>query len=197
MKTTFRRTLPFYLAGSAALATIALGLTGCEMGTVQMSGALPAGPVAGVSLGGVVHGGQYPIYNAQMQLYAAGATAAPTGTNPIVGGLGQGATALIPVGSMTVGSVNNYFPGGLPGCAYVTGNVAGCSALPSTTAGGNFTITGDYTCPSANSEMYLVATGGDPTGAASPSINNQYIALMAALGPCSGLSAPPISSSTR
>jgi hypothetical protein len=27
---------------------------------------------------------------------------------------------------------------------------------------GSFTITGDYTCPSGSSEVYLVAAGGNP-----------------------------------
>jgi hypothetical protein len=48
---------------------------------------------------------------------------------------------------------------------------------------GNFSITGDYTCPSATSQLYLVATGGNP-GLASGT-NNTAVALMAALGPCS------------
>jgi hypothetical protein len=50
-------------------------------------------------------------------------------------------------------------------------------------ASGGFTITGDYTCPSSSSELYLVATGGNPGLA--PGTNNPAIALMAALGPCS------------
>jgi cardiolipin synthase len=51
---------------------------------------------------------------------------------------------------------------------------------------GSFTITGDYTCPSATTEVYLVATGGNPGLA--PGSNNADLALMAALGPCGGLS---------
>jgi hypothetical protein len=50
-------------------------------------------------------------------------------------------------------------------------------------AGGGFTITGDYTCPSSSSQLYIVATGGNPGLA--PGTNNAVIALMAALGPCS------------
>ena len=54
-----------------------------------------------------------------------------------------------------------------------------------TDAGGNFSITGDYTCPSGSSPVYLLATGGNPglTG----SVNNSGIALMAALGTCGSL----------
>ena len=51
-------------------------------------------------------------------------------------------------------------------------------------ASGSFSITGDYTCPS-NSLVYLTATGGNPGLGAGA--NNPNLALMAALGPCSGL----------
>ncbi len=50
---------------------------------------------------------------------------------------------------------------------------------------GGFNITGDYTCPTPATEVYLVATGGYP-GPTAPANNN--IALMAALGPCGLLS---------
>jgi hypothetical protein len=50
-------------------------------------------------------------------------------------------------------------------------------------ATGGFTITGDYTCPSSSSQLYIVATGGNPGLA--PGTNNAAIALMAGLGGCS------------
>ena len=50
-------------------------------------------------------------------------------------------------------------------------------------ASGSFTITGDYTCPSSTSQLYIVATGGNPGLA--PGTNNSALALMTALGPCS------------
>lgn len=52
-------------------------------------------------------------------------------------------------------------------------------------AGGSFTITGDYSCPSASSQVYLVASGGNP--GLSAGTNNPALALMAALGPCGNL----------
>jgi hypothetical protein len=64
---------------------------------------------------------------------------------------------------------------------------AGASLLTtpvSTGADGSFAITGDYTCPTASSLVYITATGGNP-GIGS---NNSSIALMAPLGPCSALS---------
>ena len=52
-----------------------------------------------------------------------------------------------------------------------------------TTANGNFSITGDYTCPSSSSMVYITATGGSP----SSGVSNPNLALMAALGACSTL----------
>ena len=49
-------------------------------------------------------------------------------------------------------------------------------------ANGNFSITGSYVCPSTSSQLYIVATGGNPGLTAGT--NNTSIALMAALGPC-------------
>jgi hypothetical protein len=51
-------------------------------------------------------------------------------------------------------------------------------------ANGNFSITGDYTCPSSSSQLYMVAKGGNP-GLTPSTSSNPAIALMAALGPCS------------
>ncbi len=53
-------------------------------------------------------------------------------------------------------------------------------------ADGGFSITGDYSCPSANSQVYLVATQGNP-GLGSGG-NNPALAMMAALGNCGNLS---------
>lgn len=50
---------------------------------------------------------------------------------------------------------------------------------------GNFTITGDYSCPSGSPQVYIVATGGNPGLA--PGTNNTALAMMAALGPCGNL----------
>jgi hypothetical protein len=57
---------------------------------------------------------------------------------------------------------------------------------PTTTdSQGNFSLTGLYTCPFPDSEVYLVAFGGDPGLGA----NNPNIGMMAALGPCGNLKA--------
>jgi streptogramin lyase len=56
-----------------------------------------------------------------------------------------------------------------------------------TDALGNFTITRDYTCPTASTEVYIVSTGGNPGLVAGT--NNSALAMMTALGPCGNLSA--------
>lgn len=54
-------------------------------------------------------------------------------------------------------------------------------------ANGSFTITGDYSCPSSTTLVYLVGTGGNPGLGAG--MNNPQLALMAALGQCGTLNA--------
>lgn len=131
---------------SALLLSVAsLALAGC-------SGLISTAPatVPGVALHGTVHGGQQPISNATLQLYAAGNSTYGTGYSPYTAG-----TSLLGTNVVTSGPT------------------------------GSFSITGDYTCPSSTTEVYLVATGGNPGPSAS---TNSNIALMAALGPCGNLS---------
>ncbi len=60
-----------------------------------------------------------------------------------------------------------------------TGSV-GALSTTTTDGSGNFSMPA-YTCPSGNPETYIVATGGNSGGG-----TNSSLALMAALGPCSG-----------
>jgi hypothetical protein len=69
---------------------------------------------------------------------------------------------------------------------YPTGTSLLGTNVVTTGNGGAFNITGDYTCPSYNTQVYLTATGGNP-GITQGS--NPNIALIAALGPCGALSA--------
>jgi hypothetical protein len=76
---------------------------------------------------------------------------------------------------------------------YVAGDAGnGSAASPllntavTSAADGSFSITGDYSCPSATSQVYLVATQGNP-GLGSGG-NNPALAMMAALGSCGNLS---------
>ena len=72
-----------------------------------------------------------------------------------------------------------------------TGDGSSATALLTQTVlsdgAGSFTITGDYTCPTPGSMIYLLATGGNPGIAAGT--NNAGIAMMAAIGRCDSLQA--------
>ncbi|HEX4039551.1 MAG TPA: hypothetical protein VHX37_15945 [Acidobacteriaceae bacterium] len=134
----------------ALIATAAAGfsLTGCG-GSSPMLTEKPGSP-SPVQMQGQVKGGQQPITNATIQLYAVGTS-----------GYGSAAT---PVFSPAITTDGN----------------------------GDFTFPDSY-CPSnPNDLVYLVATGGQPTGASpvNGSIpTNANEALMVALGPCSNITA--------
>jgi hypothetical protein len=175
-----------------ALTFCLCGITGCALGGVQLSGPQQGSSSSGAVVTGHVHGGQQPVTGAVLQIYAAGAPPIPV-SGGSTGGYGRGAVALVPAGSMTAGSTNNYFPGGASGCAYAGANTNHCTVLPQTDSNGNFTVTGDYTCPASASQVYLVATGGNP-GVGGTTVN-PYIALMVGLGTCpaSGTLSPTLS----
>ncbi len=50
---------------------------------------------------------------------------------------------------------------------------------------GNFSITGDYVCPAATTQIYIVARGGNP--GLTSGANNPALTMMAALGNCGDL----------
>ena len=130
----------------------ALGISGC-VGTPKVNRTnAPVSTVRGTGLSGVVNGGQQPIAGASVYLYAANTTGA--GSTSI--------SLLTSAGGTTVDGSGNY---------YVTTN-----------AGGVFTITGDYTCPSGNAQVYLYAVGGNPGPG-----TNSAAGLLAALGSCGSL----------
>jgi hypothetical protein len=69
-----------------------------------------------------------------------------------------------------------------------TGYGLGSAALGSAVtsgAGGAFTLTGAYTCPSPSTFVYVTATGGNPGLTAGT--NNSALVMMTALGPCGNL----------
>jgi streptogramin lyase len=117
-----------------------------------------AGSVPGAALQGMVHGGQQPIVGAHVYLYAANTT-----------GYGNAAVSLLQNtgGTVSDGKGGYYYP---------------------TQTGGTFSITGDFTCPSAGSQVYLYAIGGDPGLGQG---TNSAIGLMAGLGNCGSLSSAP------
>jgi streptogramin lyase len=141
-----------------ALAFSALVFAGCS-GVQRISPVTsPQNSVPGVSLQGRVHGGQGLIVGASLYLYAADTTG--YGGPGIAASALNASTSLLSSGSKD--GAGNY---------YVT-----------TDSNGAFSITGDYTCPSATTQVYLYAVGGDPgTGA------NSAAGLLAGLGSCGNL----------
>ncbi len=108
------------------------------------------GSLAGAAMQGRVYGGQQPIVGAHVYFYAANTT-----------GYGSASVSLLKsVSGTTLDGSGNY---------YVT-----------TDANGNFSITGDYTCPSSASQVYLYSIGGN----SGSGTNNPSAGLMAAVGTC-------------
>jgi hypothetical protein len=127
--------LPFVIV----LPSCALLLSGCAgMPAITTSN---TDSIPGTVLHGSVHGGQNPIVGAQVYLYAintagyGGTGIAPSSTNASV--------SLLHSGTGTTQDGNGHY--------YVT-----------TDQSGNFTITGDYSCPSNYPHTYFYASGGDP-----------------------------------
>lgn len=130
----------------------ALLLSGCS-GTPVMTPS-STGPVPGTVLKGMVHGGQNPIVGASVYLYAV--------NNTGYGSANASISLLNSSGSNTYEDTSGNY--------YVM-----------TDPNGDFTITGDYTCPSAYAQLYLYAVGGNP-GLGSG--NNSAITLMGPVSPC-------------
>jgi hypothetical protein len=124
-------------------------------GCASLQTAVPT-PISGAALSGRVFGGQPPISGSHVYLYASGNS-----------GYGSPSTSLL---SATQPGVTNDSNGN----GYAT-----------TDANGTFSISGDYICPSANAQVYLLAVGGNPGLTAGTS--NNAITLMAGLGNCGNL----------
>src|ERR1035441_5975804 len=132
-----------------------VALTGCQKAEF-------ATPVLEPGVFGSVFGGQNPVSGSLIQLYSVGTT-----------GDGLAAARLISATLTTSDGTG------------VTNSNANAGNANNTPPAGSFTITGDYTCPLATTEVYLVATGGNPGLGLG---NNANFALMATLGPCGDLS---------
>jgi hypothetical protein len=109
------------------------------------------GTTAGAAIKGVVHGGQSPIVGAHVYLYAV--------NNTGYAGPGIAASTTNQSVSLLNSNVMNQTP---PGGQDGSGNW-----YATTDSNGNFTISGDYTCPAATPDTYLLATGGSPGGTGS------------------------------
>lgn len=130
----------------------ALLLSGCT--DVPATTTSQTTAIHGAAITGKVHGGQSPIVGANVYLYAASTTGYGTASTSL---LNSNVLVQTPAGGQD-GS-GNY---------YVT-----------TDSNGAFSITGDYTCPSQASQVYLYSVGGNAGSGA-----NSGIALLAALGAC-------------
>ncbi len=118
-------------AGAGVGAAILLaGLSGCSLGTMQLSGPEPVATVA-VNMTGKVHGGQQAIKGAKIQLWAVGS-----------GSYGAAAHEL------TSTSTTNYHPGGITGCSTTAVNITAYSiasnAVTAITASTGSLQVGDY-----------------------------------------------------
>jgi len=142
----------------ACLLSFAL-LSGC--GGVPVTTIATTNSVQGVALHGHVHGGEQPIAGASVYLYAASTT-----------GYGQ------PSVSLLNDNVLNQLP--------LAGEDANNNYYVITDSNGNFTITGDYSCTIATTQVYLYAIGGNPGLA--QGTDNTAAGLLAGLGTCDSLS---------
>ncbi len=149
---------------ATALISCALVFSGCTGAPVMTS--TQTNPVQGTAINGRVHGGQNPVSGASVYLYAVGTGG--YGGNGIAASSSNASTSLLNSNVLTQSpaggkdSSNNYYA--------------------TTDSGGNFSISGDYTCPSASTQVYLFAKGGN----AGAGVYNG-IGLLAGLGPCGAL----------
>ncbi|MES2392404.1 MAG: NHL repeat-containing protein [Acidobacteriota bacterium] len=143
----------------SALSLLTLALTGCGLGSNSTATTATSLAVVYPPPTGSVHGGQQPVTGSTIQLYAVG-----------TGGYGSTPTALL---SSSVISSDGTGVGGNASNGF------------NTYAPGAFSITGLYTCPGANPQVYLTATGGNP--GLSAGTNNSAIFLVAALSDCNAL----------
>jgi sugar lactone lactonase YvrE len=175
----YRLTPKFALRLSAfsACAAAIVGLSGCAgiSGTALSSSNSNSVTVQMPKVS--VHGGQQPIGFAHVYLYAATDSTTP----PVFGGAtcptvtpdyGAAACSILPASPQTTidGNGNYYLTTGGDGFF----NYSGLS----------------LTCPSAESQVYILATNGNATGyvpTANPTTQNAAIALSAALGSCTNI----------
>jgi hypothetical protein len=138
-------------AACTLILCLPLVLTGCSLSPTAEPSA-----DAGLAIQGAVHGGQQPISQAHVYLFAANTT----------GNAGTGIAASSSNASLSL----------LGG----TGNSDSLGSYVVTDPSGNFSITDDYSC-TPNTQVYLYALGGNPglgTGV------NAVSGLMAVLGNC-------------
>jgi len=152
-KNVVSRRLNLIVAGIGT--TAALLLSGCGIGALAPA----SDPVSsGAVISGIVHGGQFAVYNATVNLYEAGYT-----------GYGSAGTKLA---TATTNSTGNF---------QFTKN-SGTGTPNGTTA----TWQCDSAHPSA--QIYIVASGGNTQGTGTTTPNNTAAVFLAALGQCTTVS---------
>src|ERR1700733_525501 len=135
--------LPFVIL----LSSCALVLAGCAgMPAITTSN---TDSIPGTVLHGTVHGGQNPIAGAHVYLYAVNTNG--YGGPGIAASSTNASVSLLHSGTGTTEDGSNHY--------YVT-----------TDQHGNFTITGDYSCPSSYPHTYFYALGGDSGSGANSAI---------------------------
>ena len=146
-------------SGVAVTSCGLLFLSGCSGVPVTSKSVASPSAVQGSAITGRVHGGQSVIAGAHLYLYAA--------NNSALAGPGIAASN----GNQSVSLLNSS---GANTQADGSGNY-----YVTTDSNGLFSITGDYTCPSTASQLYLYSVGGNPGAGA-----NSAAGLLAALGAC-------------
>jgi len=135
-------------------ASLTFGLIGCSAGMPANVGTPIVPTPAKKTITGRAMGGQSPITGASIYLFAVG-----------TGNYGSASTSIL----------NNNVLSNTP-----AGNVDGSGNYYAVTdSNGNFSISGDYACPSGTSLIYLLSVGGNSGSGPNPAL---YI--MSALGNC-------------
>jgi sugar lactone lactonase YvrE len=107
-----------------------------------------------------------------------------TGLGPMLQGVVQAGTQPV------VGAQVSMYAAGTKGLGSASTPVVppGSNLLANTDQNGHFTIAAGYACPQPNSQMYLVATGGQVEGLRP----NPSLSMVTALGSCSNLASTPV-----
>ena len=153
-------------------AVLLSALTGCGIGKLDTSTPRVAQTVPAFK--GTMMGGQSPIVNATVRVYATGSDGACTSSGSaaacIASDTGYGTGTLLQEATVVSDCGSN--------------GATACSAEQETDASGNFSFAGGYFCP-AGEFAYIVGSGGSP-GNAGNAVNSKIL-LVAALGRCEDL----------
>jgi hypothetical protein len=147
----------FSLRPALSLLSVVLLGVGCGVGPVT-----DAGHPASVGASGSVHGGQQPVTGSLIQLYAVGTAGPGSASTPLISAVvttsdGTGQT------NANANTYNNF------------------NQMPA----GSFSLAGTFTCPTAATQVFLAASGGNPGLA--PGTTNPALTMFSALGPCGGI----------